>query len=140
MAIGEGRMESVPIRYFAARYWLYQSDRVDVAAVVGFGAVGGTQNVGGINARDILPRGRGKVYLLAMTKLLEQAVETVRGLSPEMQDDLARVLLQLAGKDQPVLQLSAEEEASLDESLAQADRGEFATDEQVRAIWAKHGL
>lgn len=75
-----------------------------------------------------------------MTKLLEQAFETVRGLSPEMQDDLARVLLQLAGEDQPVLQLSAEEAASFDESLAQAERGEFATDEQVRAIWAKHGL
>jgi hypothetical protein len=75
-----------------------------------------------------------------MTKLLEQAVETVRGLPPEMQDDLARMLLQLAGEDQPVLQLSAAEEASFDESLAQADRGEFATDEQVRAIWAKHGL
>ena len=43
-------------------------------------------------------------------------------------------------EDQLVLQLSAEEEASFDESLAQADRGEFATDEQVRAIWAKHGL
>jgi predicted transcriptional regulator len=39
-----------------------------------------------------------------------------------------------------VLQLSAEEEASFDESLFQAERGEFATDEQVRAIWAKHGL
>jgi len=88
----------------------------------------------------ILPRGRGKVYLLAMTKLLEQAVETVRGLPPEVQDDLARMLLQLAGEDQPVLQLSAEEEASFDESLAQADRGEFATDERVRAVWAKHGL
>ena len=76
-----------------------------------------------------------------MTKLLEQAVETVRGLPPEMQDDLARMLLQLAaGEDQPVVQLSAEEGASFDESLAQADRGEFATDEQVRAIWAKHGL
>ena len=75
-----------------------------------------------------------------MTKLLEQAVETVRGLPPEMQDDLARMLLQLAGEDQPVLQLSATHEASFDESLAQADRGEFATDEQVRAIWAKHGL
>jgi predicted transcriptional regulator len=36
--------------------------------------------------------------------------------------------------------MSAEEESSLDESLAQADRGEFATDEQVRAIWAKHNL
>jgi hypothetical protein len=75
-----------------------------------------------------------------MTKLLEQAVATVRGLPPEMQDDLARLLLQLAGEDQPVLQLSTEEAASFDESLAQADRGEFATNEQVRAIWAKHGL
>ena len=75
-----------------------------------------------------------------MTKLLEQAVETVRGLPPEMQDELARILLQLAGKDQPVVQLSADEEASLAESLAQADRGDFATDEQVRAIWAKYDL
>ena len=45
-----------------------------------------------------------------------------------------------SGGDQPVIQLSAAEEASLAESLAQADRGEFATDEQVRAIWAKYGL
>jgi hypothetical protein len=75
-----------------------------------------------------------------MTKLLERAFATVRGLSPEMQDELARMLLQLAGEDQPVLGLSAEDEASFDKSLAQAERGEFATDEQVRAIWAKHGL
>jgi hypothetical protein len=75
-----------------------------------------------------------------MTKLFEKAVETVRGLPPEIQDDLARMLLQLAGEDQPVVQLSAEEAASFDESLAQAERDEFATDEQVRAIWAKHGL
>jgi predicted transcriptional regulator len=75
-----------------------------------------------------------------MTKLLEQAVETVRGLPPEVQDDLARILLQLAGKDQPVVQLSAADEASVAESLAQADRGEFASDEQVRAIWAKYDL
>jgi predicted transcriptional regulator len=75
-----------------------------------------------------------------MTKLLEQAVETVRGLPPDVQDELARILLQLAGKDQPVVQLSPADEASLEESLAQADRGEFATNEQVRAIWAKYNL
>jgi len=75
-----------------------------------------------------------------MTRLLEHAIETVRGLPPETQDDLARMLLQLAGEEQPVVQLTAGEEASFEESLAQADRGEFATDEQVRAIWAKHGL
>lgn len=75
-----------------------------------------------------------------MTKLLEYAVETLRNLPPEMQDDLARMLLQLAGESQPVVQLTAEEDASFEESFAQADHGEFATDEQVRSIWAKHGL
>ena len=50
------------------------------------------------------------------------------------------MLLQFAGEEQPVIQLTAGEEASFQESFAQADRGEFATDEQVRAIWAKHGL
>jgi hypothetical protein len=75
-----------------------------------------------------------------MTKLLEHALETARGLPPEMQDELAHMLLQFAGEEQPAVQLSAEEAASFQESLAQADRGEFATDGQVRAIWAKHGL
>jgi len=75
-----------------------------------------------------------------MMKLLEQAVEAARALPPEMQDELARMLLQFAGEDQPVIQLTAEEAASFEESLTQAARGEFATDEQMRAIWAKHGL
>jgi len=75
-----------------------------------------------------------------MTKLLEHAVDAVRALPPEVQDDLARILLQFAGEEQPAIQLTVEEESSFEESLAQEDRGEFATDEQVRAIWAKHGL
>ena len=36
--------------------------------------------------------------------------------------------------------LTPEEEADLDASLAEAERGEFATDDEVRAVWAKHGL
>jgi hypothetical protein len=40
-----------------------------------------------------------------MTKLLEHAVDTVRALPPAMQDDLARLLLQFAGEEQPVIQL-----------------------------------
>jgi hypothetical protein len=75
-----------------------------------------------------------------MTKLLERAVETVRRLPPEMQDDLARVLLQLVGEEQPIVDLTPEEEAAVSRSRAAAARGEFATDAQVRAVWAKHGL
>jgi predicted transcriptional regulator len=75
-----------------------------------------------------------------MTRLLEQAVEAVSALPDEAQDDLARILLQLAGVDQPPYELTPEEAVDLDASLAEAERGEFATDDEVRAVWAKHGL
>ena len=72
-----------------------------------------------------------------MTRLLELAVEAVSALPDEAQDDLARILLQLAGVDQPPYELTPEEAADLDASLAEAARDEFATDDEVRAVWAK---
>ncbi len=75
-----------------------------------------------------------------MTRLFEQAVETVSALPDDTQDELARILLQLAGVEQPPYELTAEEAADMDAPLAEAERGEFATDEEVRAMWAKHGL
>jgi hypothetical protein len=90
-------------------------------------------------SRKLLSPGGKNAHYPAMTKLLEQAVETVRGLPPEMQDDLARMLLRLAGGDQGVFQLSAEEQSSFDESLAQADRGEFATEAEIVIHGVRHG-
>jgi hypothetical protein len=85
----------------------------------------------------ILPRRWGKVYLSTMTKLLEHAVDSVRALPPEVQDELARLLLQVAGEEQPVIQLTVEERADLAEADAEIARGEFATDEQIRSMLAK---
>lgn len=73
-----------------------------------------------------------------MTDLLERAVATARGLSPEMQDEIARIVLAFAGDEQGVIALTPEEMADLDASDAEVARGEFATDEEMRAIWAKH--
>jgi hypothetical protein len=76
-----------------------------------------------------------------MTKLLEQAFEAARKLSPDAQDDIARVVLRLAGtNEEPPVTLSSEERTAITDSQAAAARGEFATDEQVRAVWGKHGL
>ena len=76
-----------------------------------------------------------------MTKLLEQALEAVRLLPPGNQDEIARVIMQLAGSDPLTpIALSSEECEAIARSKAAAARGEFATDEQVRAVWAKHGL
>jgi predicted transcriptional regulator len=75
-----------------------------------------------------------------MTKLLDRALEAVRVLPPEAQDEIARVVLQLARDDEAPVALSSEERAAISASKAAAERGEFATDEQVRETWAKHGL
>jgi hypothetical protein len=79
-------------------------------------------------------------HISGMTRLLEQAIETVSALPDDVQDDLARMLLQFAGVEQPPYVLTPEERADIEASLAEAERGEFATDEEVRAVWAKHGL
>ena len=75
-----------------------------------------------------------------MTKLLDKALEVARSLPSEAQDDIARIVLQLAGDDASPIALSADDRNAIMTSKAAAERSEFATDEQVRATWAKHGL
>ena len=48
-----------------------------------------------------------------MTKGLEQAMETARGLPPDVQDDMARMVLMFAGDEQPVVEPTPEEDAAL---------------------------
>ena len=83
----------------------------------------------------------GKPIMRAMTKLLDQALEAVRLLPPDDQDEIARIIMQLAGPDLPSrISLTPEERQAIERSKRAAERGEFATDEEVRAVWAKHGL
>jgi hypothetical protein len=76
-----------------------------------------------------------------MTQLLDQALAAVLSLPPDAQDDIARVVLRLIGAgDEPPVPLTSDELAAIAASKPALARGEFATDEQVRAVWAKHGL
>ncbi|MDP3407790.1 hypothetical protein [Bosea sp. (in: a-proteobacteria)] len=70
-----------------------------------------------------------------MTKLLQQALAATEALSPDMQDELARQILAFTARESEVYQLSEEELAALDE----ADRGGFASDDEVAALWTKAG-
>ncbi|RBP06301.1 hypothetical protein DFR50_13279 [Roseiarcus fermentans] len=75
-----------------------------------------------------------------MTELLERAVKAARGLPSAAQDEIARLVLRFAGDDEAVIPLSDDERAAIAVSKAASARGEFAPDEQVRAVWLKHGL
>lgn len=75
-----------------------------------------------------------------MTDLLEKAVAKARDLFPDLQDEIARLMLAFVGDEDSVYQFTPEEAAEQDEADAEEARGEYATDAEVRAIWAKYGL
>lgn len=81
-------------------------------------------------------------YDLHMTRLLDQALEAARKLSPAAQDDIAHIVLWLVGTGDQAspAPLSPDERAAIAASKSAAGRNGFATEEQVRAVWAKHGL
>ena len=74
-----------------------------------------------------------------MTVLMEQALERLRGVPEDRQNALARMVMMLTAAEEADT-LTAEDIEFVALSRAAATRGEFATDEQMRAIWAKHGL
>ena len=75
-----------------------------------------------------------------MTKPPDRSAAKAQFQSLDVQDGVGRVLPLDVGHEQPVAELTPAEEASLQTSLDQAAREEFATDEGFRTIWAKHGL
>jgi predicted transcriptional regulator len=74
-------------------------------------------------------------YSTGMTKLLEKAIEVVRKLAPERQDEVASMILSVSS-EAPV-ELTVDELQAVEAGLADADAGRFATDEEVEALFAK---
>ena len=75
-----------------------------------------------------------------MIETLELAIARVRTLPPSAQDAFGGLLLALAGDGEGLLELTPQEIASFDCSFAEVERGEFASDAEIAAIWSKHGL
>jgi predicted transcriptional regulator len=77
--------------------------------------------------------------MAGITKLFEKAIEKVRGLPAEDQDAVAVAVLSMA-EETPVVALDDETRAAIREGLEQARRGEFVPDEEIEALWKRHGL
>lgn len=72
-----------------------------------------------------------------MTKLLEKALEAVRQLPPDSQDEIARAMLALAANDGQPEEFDPAHLTAILEGLAQAKRREFASDAQVEAAFRR---
>ncbi len=72
-----------------------------------------------------------------MTKLLTKALEEVRKLPSDTQDEIALTMLHLASRDEPAEPIDPAHLADVLESLAQAKRRQFASDSEVEAAFRR---
>jgi predicted transcriptional regulator len=75
-----------------------------------------------------------------MTKLLEKAFDEARRLPAPEQDAMAALILSAIEGRALREPLDDETIAALEEGLAQARRGEFASLDEIDALWKRHGL
>jgi DNA-binding protein H-NS len=73
-----------------------------------------------------------------MIKALEQAIEKLKTLSAERQEYAAQVLEQIANAGDEIYRMSDEERRLVREGLAELDSGEFASEDDVRAVFDKY--
>ena len=71
-----------------------------------------------------------------MTKLLEQAIETLRKLPPQRQDELAEVITMAVGEE--LAEYTPAQLAAIDEGIRDADAGHFVSDIEVSALFGKY--
>ena len=74
-----------------------------------------------------------------MTKLLEQGIDAVRSLPADRQDMAGELLLSLAARE-PDYELTTDHLEDVKRAIAEADRGEFASADEMARTWKKFGL
>lgn len=74
----------------------------------------------------------------SMIKVLEDAVERVKVLSPDRQRYAAEVLDRIAEAGDAMYALSDEERAAVREGLADLDAGRIVSDAEMDAFWKRN--
>jgi predicted transcriptional regulator len=72
--------------------------------------------------------------------VLEIAIERLKALPKDKQAYAAEVIEHIAASDDGAFHIPEEHLAGVLEGLAQAERGEFATDKEMEALWKQSGL
>ena len=76
-----------------------------------------------------------------MSKLLDQTIEHVRKLPDAQQDEAAQVLAEfLWGRPVRLEELDEETRAAVEEGLAQAERGEVVSEEEMAKFFRSLGV
>jgi hypothetical protein len=91
-------------------------------------------------AAPILAFSGDLLYIVPMTRVLEDAIEKVRRLPEDRQTYVAEVLEQIAAAGSDLFVVPEAHRAAVLEGLEQAERGEFVSDDEMVLLWRKCGL
>jgi uncharacterized protein HemX len=80
------------------------------------------------------------VKMGTITPRLARALEAVASWPTERQDAAADVLERLDELTSDPIQLDPDERADLEQALDEVRRGEFASDQEVAAMFSRHGV
>ena len=75
-----------------------------------------------------------------MIELLEDAIAKIKRLPQDRQAYAAEVLEQIAAAGSDTFAVPDRHRAAVLEGLAQTERGEFVSDEEMAALWKRCGL
>ena len=75
-----------------------------------------------------------------MTKLLDEAIERVRALPEDDQDQVAEVLMAVLRKEDEAYRLTDEQLRTVRRTQEAVRRGEVASEDEVRELWGRFGL
>ena len=78
--------------------------------------------------------------MMPMTKVLEDAIEKVRRLPEGRHAHVAEILEQIAAFGSEPFIVPESHRAAVLQGLAEADRGEYVSDEDMADLWKKCGL
>ena len=75
-----------------------------------------------------------------MTKMVEEAIEALKDLPEDQQVTVARAILDYASHDDGNYHLTEDERREVRAGLAEIQRGELASDEEVASAYQRMGL
>ena len=75
-----------------------------------------------------------------MTKMVEEAIEALKDLPKERQVTVARAILDYAAHDDGLYHLTDDERRDVHSGLAEIQRGDLATDDEVAELYKRFAL
>jgi hypothetical protein len=77
---------------------------------------------------------------MSMSQNAREILERVNSWPPDDQEELAEMAREIEARRARIYKVTAEEEAAIREGLAELERGQWSSEDAMRAFWVRCGV